>query len=814
MKFGKELTSQMVPEWQEAYVDYEYLKTILKDIHHFKHRNIPPPPHGLATNNQPGLNRRLTLYRAFSGLIQRTSSINSPRSSASSQDVESQPILVNSVKRSDGEEGYETRFLMAADEGGEYELVFFRRLDDEFNKVVKFYKSKVEEVMKEAAVLNTQMEALIAFRNKVDNPQNDCLDTSIEMSRLASDIEASAAAATTSGIRASRRVAHMDVIEEDRSNNGTRADESSCDGDDDDKDDKEEKPLTQTSVQELRIRAVNNTRETKRPAPLDILNRVTISKPNETPRSTIKGFLNVPVQTELQFNKENLDKIEEQLKRAFIEFYNKLRLLKSYSFLNLMAFSKILKKYDKITSRNASRSYLKMIDNSYLGSSDEVNKVMERVEATFIKHFSNSSRKEGLNMLRPIVKRQRHRVTAFVGFFAGCTVSLIVALILIIRARDLLEKKEEGREKYMVTMFPLYSLFAFIVLHMLMYAGNIYFWRRYRVNYSFIFGFKPGTALGYREVLLLSFGVAVLALGSVLANLDMEMETETETESYGPFTELLPLFIVVLVIVIMICPFNIIYRSSRIFFLTCLFHSICAPLYKVVLPDFILADQLTSQVQAFRSVEFYLCYYFSGNYKHRESTCGDNDVFKTFSFIVAGIPYWWRFLQCLRRFFEEKDNMQGLNGLKYLATIVAVCTRIAFTRNKHSIAWKVVAGIASTIAAVVSTYWDIVLDWGLLQRNSTNPWLRDKLLVPHTNVYFGAMGLNVLLRLAWLQTILDIKFSFLHRESMITLVASLEIIRRGIWNFFRLENEHLNNVGKYRAFKSVPLPFNYEDDKD
>ena len=23
----------------------------------------------------------------------------------------------------------------------------------------------------------------------------------------------------------------------------------------------------------------------------------------------------------------------------------------------------------------------------------------------------------------------------------------------------------------------------------------------------------------------------------------------------------------------------------------------------------------------------------------------------------------------------------------------------------------------------------------------------------------------------------------------------------------RLENEHLNNVGKYRAFKSVPLPF-------
>ena len=28
----------------------------------------------------------------------------------------------------------------------------------------------------------------------------------------------------------------------------------------------------------------------------------------------------------------------------------------------------------------------------------------------------------------------------------------------------------------------------------------------------------------------------------------------------------------------------------------------------------------------------------------------------------------------------------------------------------------------------------------------------------------------------------------------------------------RLENEHLNNVGNFRAFKSVPLPFNYDED--
>ncbi|XP_074347687.1 phosphate transporter PHO1 homolog 7-like [Apium graveolens] len=203
-----------------------------------------------------------------------------------------------------------------------------------------------------------------------------------------------------------------------------------------------------------------------------------------------------------------------------------------------------------------------------------------------------------------------------------------------------------GRHQYMVTLFPLYSLFAFIVLHMLMYAGNIYFWRRYRVNYPFIFCFNPITALGFREVLLLSLGLAVLALGSVLANLDMELDPKTG--DYQEFTELLPLFLVVLVIAILICPFNIIYRPSRFFFLTCLFHVIGAPLYKVVLPDFILADQFTSQVQAFRSFEFYICYYFSGNYKLRDNSCSKNDVFKTFSFIVATIPYTWRLLQYVK----------------------------------------------------------------------------------------------------------------------------------------------------------------------
>uniref|UniRef100_A0A1J3GRY7 Phosphate transporter PHO1-like protein 3 n=3 Tax=Noccaea caerulescens TaxID=107243 RepID=A0A1J3GRY7_NOCCA len=810
MKFGKEFSSQMVPEWQQAYMDYDFLKSRLKEIIRFNLRtNNAPTRCGAKNHHDGGLNRKMTLYRAFSGLV----STPGRQKRSSPHDVEEGvqltattaspgPILVNT--NADG--GIDTTFMMAAEEGGEYELVFFRRLDDEFNKVGKFYKEKVEEVMKEAAVLNKQMDALIAFRVKVENPDGwGWEERTVEITRLASDIATSAAAlsaSTPAGAKSMkvRSQPHMEAIQEGGSSRVGQIE------DDDDEEEEEEDKGAEGPVDDVYTSRMREAR----PAPVDVLDRVRINNTKETPRSTIKGVLKVSKQNELKFSRDNLMKVEERLRRAFIEFYQKLRLLKSYSFLNVLAFSKILKKYDKITSRDATKPYMKVVDSSFLGSSDEVIRLMERVEATFIKHFTNANRAKGMNILRPKAKRERHRTTFSTGFSAGCVFSLIVALVAIIRTRNLLQ--EEGQKQYMNTMFPLYSLFGFIVLHIIMYAADIYYWRRYGVNYSFIFGFKQGTELGYRQVLLVGFSIGVFALLCVLANLDME--ADPKTKDFQAFTELLPLILLIGLFVILVLPFNFFYRSSRFFFLTCLFHCLAAPLYKVTLPDFFLGDQLTSQVQALRSIEFYICYYGSGDFKRRKNTCNQSAVHNTFFFIVAVIPYVSRLLQCLRRLFEEKNPEQGYNGLKYLLTIVAVCLRTAYSIQKGQIAWRVLAAVFSAIAAIFCTYWDFVHDWGLLNRTSKNRWLRDKLLVPQKKVYFIAMILNVLLRFAWLQTVLDFNFSFMHKQTMVTLVASLEIIRRGIWNFFRLENEHLNNVGKYRAFKSVPLPFNYDEDDD
>ncbi|KAK6128859.1 hypothetical protein DH2020_037376 [Rehmannia glutinosa] len=541
------------------------------------------------------------MYRAFSGLTGQPNNIRS-----SPKKNEDEVILVSPIQEEGSHNFYQTMFLRSSEEGGELELLFFRKLDDEFNKVVKFYEAKVEEVKLRAEELNKQMDALIALRIKVDKP-------------FVEQNVAPAATVISSVYGENQGGVHMDLIQEvEMSNESTCADEQ--------------------------MRAEKNKKDAKdfKPASVEILDYVKINVHPDTPVSTLRNVI-MSSKSVPSFSEDELRKAEKKLQRAFIEFYQQLGFLKSYCFLNMLAFSKIMKKYDK------------------------VNKLIERVEDTFIKHFTNGNRRKGMKSLRPRDKKERHSTTFFLGLFTGCTIALVAGIGVSIHARNLLN--HEGREQYMNNIFPLYSLFVYIFLHMLMYGANTYFWRLFRVNYPFIFGFKPGTEMGFREIFLLASGLSVLAFAAVLSNLDMEMDL----------------------------------------------------IHKVTFSDFFLADQLTSQVQAIRSLQFYICYYGWGDFTRRSNRCLESDIYEHFYIIVAIIPFWSRVLQVV----------------------------------------------------------------------------------------------NILLRLVWMQLILDFNEApFLHRKSMVALVASLEILRRGIWNFFRLENEHFNNVGKYRAFKSVPLPFYYQDEKD
>ncbi|KAF2534709.1 hypothetical protein F2Q70_00033046 [Brassica cretica] len=156
MRFGKEFVSKMIPEWQETYIDYAYLKTILQDIQ--TSRNISVSNNQMKTSFARNLTRRYNCDASVS---------------------ESHDIVVNTVTHAANESGmiYQTAFSKAGELGGDTEVVFFRTLDQEFNKVNRFYRSEVEKARDEALALNKQMDALVAFRLRVMEKKHSLSDS-------------------------------------------------------------------------------------------------------------------------------------------------------------------------------------------------------------------------------------------------------------------------------------------------------------------------------------------------------------------------------------------------------------------------------------------------------------------------------------------------------------------------------------------------------------------------------------------------------------------------------------------------------------
>lgn len=177
--------------------------------------------------------------------------------------------------------------------------------------------------------------------------------------------------------------------------------------------------------------------------------------------------------------------------------------------------------------------------------------------------------------------------------------------------------------------------------------------------------------------------------------------------------------------------------------------------------------------------------------------------------VLSALPAWFRFLQCLRRYYDLKNKDHIINAGKYLC-IMAV-TLFAGLHRIYGGAVLLGLYIAiATLGVIYTSGWDIIMDWGLLKKNSKHRFLRDSLMFPEW-VYYVAIPINVAFRCAWVFTISESAGS----PQLVTFFLALaEVYRRCQWNIFRLENEHLNNADEYRAVKKIPMPYNLDHRKE
>lgn len=160
---------------------------------------------------------------------------------------------------------------------------------------------------------------------------------------------------------------------------------------------------------------------------------------------------------------------------------------------------------------------------------------------------------------------------------------------------------------------------------------------------------------------------------------------------------------------------------------------------------------------------------------------------------------------------KEKREFKGpdlMNFCKYLLSfsvvVISFVNGLMPNNPKLISLWIILAGSSS----IFSYLWDIKFDWGFFQKEAQHKFLREKLSYSQPHVYYLAMFFNLVLRLTWVCTISpDIIKSHVRVEFFMFLIAFLEILRRAIWNFFRVEKEHITNCGVFRALGTLSLPF-------
>ncbi|XP_073027410.1 phosphate transporter PHO1-like [Primulina eburnea] len=763
VKFSKELEAQLIPEWKDAFVNYWQLKKHVKKI-----KLARKPRHVQHINYDYGA----SIFDPVRILINQVSGW------MKNKDEDPQIIQVKS-KISVGEDGeeedvevYETELVQLFSQEDEVKM-FFEMLDDELNKVNQFYKTRESEFLERGEILNKQLQILLDLKRILDEwrrknvkrfSRSNSSDLNSEFSESHSDFCASPTDSQTD-----------DVIE---------------------------------TLEKNGINFVNTaTREKSKKGKPKMRMRIDI--PATTPTRTIaavtsmlwEDVVNNPKKEGGEYiNRKKIQCAEKMIRGAFVELYKGLGLLKKYSSLNMVAFTKILKKFDKVSNQQASASYLKVVKRAHFISSDKVVRIMDEVETLFTQNFTNSDRKKAMKFLKPRQNAESHMVTFFVGLFTGCFVTLFSVYALLAHVSGMFSPV------YMETVYPIFSMFALLSLHLFMYGCNLFMWKNTRINHNFIFEFQSSTALKYRDAFLICTCLMTAVVGAMIIHLILL------STGFSPHeVDMIPGILLLLFVLLLVCPFNIFYRSTRFCFLRVIRNIVCSPFYKVLMVDFFMADQLTSQITLLRHMESAACYFLAGSFKtHQYETCKSGKLYRELAYVISFAPYYWRAMQCARRWFDESNSDQLANLGKYVSAMVAAGARLTYAREPSNL-WMIIVLLTSMVATVYQLYWDFIKDWGIFDPKSKNPWLRDDLILKNKGVYYVSIALNLVLRIAWVESVMHFNIGAFKSHLLDFFLASLEVIRRGHWNYYRLENEHLNNVGKFRAVKTVPLPFRETD---
>ncbi|KAG0034316.1 hypothetical protein BGZ82_005786 [Podila clonocystis] len=487
-----------------------------------------------------------------------------------------------------------------------------------------------------------------------------------------------------------------------------------------------------------------------------------------------------------------------RIKTALSEFYRSLEMLKNYKALNSTGFAKIMKKFDKTAGWKASKAFehTKLRPRYFMKSTVLKNLTVE-TEDLYINAFEKGHRRRGMAKLRiPDSKNQSYHNTAVrVGIYLGLALPLMVQGL-----QSAFSKETQADIPYWDSLLLVYAGLFLTILFGCLFGINMKVWYKNKINYKFIFEFDPRDNLDYHEFFEIPIFFMLLLSMAIYFDFGSRWTHHVATAYW-------PLILMSLVAFILLCPLPIFNYGARKWFLTSCWRIVASGFKSVEFRDFFIADELNSLSYSIEQFEFAICAYIH-RWNDLPLYCKTSQMWIT-PFVTA-LPPWFRFMQCVRRFKDTAEWFPHLvNAGKYTSSLVTLFVYFAF-RHYGGNALKAAYIFMAIVSSSYTFVWDVYMDWGLLRFGKYggaaygHPFLRPELVYSKVWVYYMAIVLDFVGRFAWVVRFMPLNVDVTILSFSLALV---EVLRRWQWNFFRLENEHLNNCGQFRAIKDIPLPF-------
>ncbi|KAJ1525327.1 hypothetical protein ONE63_010149 [Megalurothrips usitatus] len=491
----------------------------------------------------------------------------------------------------------------------------------------------------------------------------------------------------------------------------------------------------------------------------------------------------------------------QELKLAFSEFYLGLILLQNYQNLNFTGFRKILKKHDKLLSVEVGARWRRdVVEASHFYTNKDIGRMIGETEAAVTQNLEGGDRQRAMKRLRvpPLNEQQSPWTTFRLGLFLGSFAVLFFAVVLA-------AVFSSGSTDWRI-VFRLYRGPLLVIQFIFLLGINVYGWRSSGVNHVLIFEMDPRHHLSEQHIMELA------AIFGVVWSLSVLVFLYSDALGVPPFVS--PLLLLLIMLGFLFNPTRTLRHEARFWMIRIMFRALSAPFFFVNFADFWMADQLNSLVPALIDFQYTICFYITNNSLTMASDDAKQCVERAwFRPVMAVLPAWLRFAQCLRRYRDTREaNPHLANALKYSTVFVVIIFTSLATHyadyyehqylNPYFYLW-ILSSVCSSMFAYI---WDIRLDWGLFDENAgNNKFLREEIVYSSVWYYYFGIVEDLLLRFGWVFSLSLSELGYVHGELMVTILSPLEVFRRFVWNFFRLENEHLNNCGKFRAVRDISV---------